>query len=49
MIAQNLSAKKMKFFFKKQLDFEEKFGSEETVTAVKQRALQYVEARAALT
>ena len=39
----------MKFFFKKQLDFEQKHGNDETVAAVKQKALDYVEARAALT
>lgn len=35
--------KKMKFFFKKYLDFEKKFGSAETVDHVKMAAVKYVE------
>ncbi|XP_076345975.1 ribosomal RNA Processing 5 isoform X2 [Tachypleus tridentatus] len=38
-----LSAKKMKFFFKRYLDFEKQYGSEEMVNQVKQKALDYVE------
>lgn len=39
----------MKFFFKKQLDFEQKYGTDETVAAVKQKAVAYVEARESFT
>lgn len=38
-----LSAKKMRFLFKKYLDFEEKFGSDSTVETVKQKAVQFME------
>jgi rRNA biogenesis protein RRP5 len=37
------STKKMKFFFKKYLDFEKKKGSPEGVNHVKQAALDYVQ------
>ena len=40
-----LSAKKMKFFFKKHLEFEEKHGDDSTVAEVKQKALDYVESQ----
>ncbi|XP_052773378.1 protein RRP5 homolog [Mya arenaria] len=46
VISQKMSAKKMKFFFKKFLQFEEKFGSPSQVAEVKRKALQYVEAGA---
>ena len=45
----SLSAKKMKFFFKRYLDFEKKFGSESSVDSVKQKAVEYVESKAAMT
>ena len=38
-----MSAKKMKFFFKRYLDFEQKHGTEETVRNVKEKAVDYVE------
>ncbi|ORX93442.1 nucleic acid-binding protein [Basidiobolus meristosporus CBS 931.73] len=38
-----LSSKKMKFFFKKWLAYEKKFGDEKSETEVKQRALAYIE------
>lgn len=37
------SSKKMKFFFKKYLDFEKQHGDESGVDHVKQAALSYVE------
>ncbi|KAJ1980795.1 rRNA biogenesis protein rrp5 [Dimargaris xerosporica] len=43
VLALNLSTKKTKFFFKKWLAFEKKFGSTQDVEAVKQRALEYVQ------
>lgn len=46
VINLNVSAKKMKFFFKKYLDFEKEYGSTETVNAVKLKAIDYVELRA---
>jgi rRNA biogenesis protein RRP5 len=40
-----MAAKKMKFFFKKYLQFEERYGSEDKVAEVKRKALQYVESQ----
>ncbi|KAI9142050.1 hypothetical protein BKA69DRAFT_1037920 [Paraphysoderma sedebokerense] len=37
------SSKKMKFFFKKFLEFEKKFGDEDRIEYVKQKAIEYVE------
>jgi len=37
-----LSSKRMKFFFKRYLSFEEQYGNEATVLAVKEKALSYV-------
>ena len=37
-----LSSKRMKFFFKRYLTFEEQYGNEATVLAVKEKALAYV-------
>ena len=37
-----LSSKRMKFFFKRYLTFEEQYGNEATVLAVKEKALSYV-------
>ena len=37
-----LSSKRMKFFFKRYLNFEEQYGNEATVLAVKEKALTYV-------
>ena len=41
----NLSAKKMKFIFKKYMDFEMKHGSEENVERVREKAVEYVESK----
>lgn len=38
-----LSTQKMKFFFKKYLDFEQKYGTPELVIGVRKKALEYVE------
>ncbi|KAJ3021566.1 Protein RRP5 [Thoreauomyces humboldtii] len=43
VIANKFSSKKMKFFFKKFLDFEKRFGTPETIDNVKQAAVAYVE------
>ena len=40
-----LSTKKMKFMFKRYLEFEQKYGSGATVESVKEKARAYVEAR----
>ncbi|XP_070539661.1 protein RRP5 homolog [Ptychodera flava] len=45
VIHLNLSPKKIKFFFKRYLEFEKKFGDENSVSSVKQKALEYVEAK----
>ncbi|KAJ3219197.1 hypothetical protein HDU67_002193 [Dinochytrium kinnereticum] len=42
-ITLKLSSKKMKFLFKKYLDFEKSFGTESGVEGVKNKAMQYVE------
>uniref|UniRef100_UPI00398EE491 protein RRP5 homolog isoform X2 n=1 Tax=Pristiophorus japonicus TaxID=55135 RepID=UPI00398EE491 len=43
-----LAPKKMKFFFKRYLDYEKKHGSAESVQAVKEKALEYVESKSSL-
>lgn len=45
VINLKLSTKKMKFFFKKYLEFEQKYGSLQTVSLVKDKATSYVEQR----
>jgi len=40
-----LSVKKMKFLFKKYLQFEEDHGTEERVEYVKQKAMEYVQSK----
>ncbi|XP_036591860.1 protein RRP5 homolog [Trichosurus vulpecula] len=45
----SLAPKRMKFFFKRYLDYEKQHGTAETVQAVKEKALSYVEARSTLT
>lgn len=42
-VGQPMALKKMKFFYKKYLQFEEKHGTESHVNDVKQKALDYVE------
>ena len=45
VIHLSLSAKKMKFFFKRYLDFEKKCGTEAEVAEVKRKAVEYVESK----
>ncbi|XP_052099288.1 protein RRP5 homolog [Mytilus californianus] len=45
VIHMKLSAKKMKFFFKKYLDFEQSHGDNKHVEYVKQKAFEYVESK----
>ena len=40
-----MSAKKMRFLFKKYLDFEEKFGTDASVKMVKQKAVDFVDSK----
>uniref|UniRef100_A0A8C3PJU4 Protein RRP5 homolog n=1 Tax=Calidris pygmaea TaxID=425635 RepID=A0A8C3PJU4_9CHAR len=48
VIHLSLAPKKMKFFFKRYLDYEKKFGTSESVLAVKRAALEYVETKSSL-
>ncbi|XP_053167847.1 protein RRP5 homolog [Hemicordylus capensis] len=48
VIHLSLAAKKMKFFFKRYLEYEKKYGTPETVQAVKSAALEYVESKRSL-
>ncbi|XP_048585462.1 protein RRP5 homolog isoform X2 [Nematostella vectensis] len=48
VIHMNLSSRKMKFLFKKYLDFEREHGDEMSVEAVKTKAMEYVESKVAL-
>ncbi|XP_038614080.1 protein RRP5 homolog [Tachyglossus aculeatus] len=48
VIHLSLAAKKMKFFFKRYLDYEKQHGSPETVQAVKEKAVEYVEGQSSL-
>ena len=43
VISMKMSSKKMKFFFKKYLEYEKKFGNEKGVEHVKAQATAYVE------
>ncbi|XP_063056159.1 protein RRP5 homolog isoform X2 [Engraulis encrasicolus] len=45
VIHLSVSVKKIKFFFKRYLDYEKKHGTPDTIQAVKQKALEYVETR----
>ncbi|KFZ57546.1 Protein RRP5, partial [Podiceps cristatus] len=48
VIHLSLAPKKMKFFFKRYLDYEKKFGTAESVLAVKRAAIEYVETKSSL-
>ncbi|XP_074855331.1 protein RRP5 homolog isoform X2 [Carettochelys insculpta] len=48
VIHLSLAAKRMKFFFKRYLDYEKKYGTSETIQAVKAAALEYVESKSSL-
>ncbi|RXN09143.1 RRP5-like protein [Labeo rohita] len=45
VIHLSVSVKKIKFFFKRYLEYEKKNGTPETIQAVKQKALEYVESK----
>ncbi|KAL7845723.1 hypothetical protein AOLI_G00239150 [Acnodon oligacanthus] len=45
VIHLSVSVKKIKFFFKRYLEYEKKHGTPESIQAVKQKALEYVEAK----
>lgn len=45
VIHLSLAPKRMKFFFKRYLDYEKQHGTEKDVQAVKAKALEYVEAK----
>ncbi|XP_016120376.1 protein RRP5 homolog [Sinocyclocheilus grahami] len=47
VIHLSVSVKKIKFFFKRYLEYEKKNGTPETMQAVKQKALEYVESKGA--
>ncbi|KAM9323788.1 LOW QUALITY PROTEIN: protein RRP5 homolog [Gastrophryne carolinensis] len=48
VIHLSLAAKKIKFFFKRYLDYEKTHGTEKTVQAVKEKALKYVESKGSM-
>lgn len=45
VITLNLSTKNMRTFFKRYIDFETKYGNDESVADVKQKALNYIESK----
>lgn len=45
VIHLSLSVKKIKFFFKRYLEYEKKHGTEQSVQAVKEKAMEFVEAK----
>lgn len=47
VIHLSVSVKKIKFFFKRYLEYEKKNGTPETIQVVKQKALEYVESKGA--
>lgn len=47
VIHLSISAKKIKFFFKRYLEYEKKHGTAESVQAVKDKAVEFVEAKGA--
>ncbi|KAM4704033.1 protein RRP5 homolog [Rhinophrynus dorsalis] len=49
VIHLSLAPKRIKFFFKRYLEYEKKHGSAESVQAVKEKALEYVESKSSLT
>ncbi|KAM4852440.1 protein RRP5 homolog [Thomomys bottae] len=48
VIHLSLAPKRMKFFFKRYLDYEKQYGTEKDVQAVKAKALEYVEAKSSV-
>ncbi|XP_069836334.1 protein RRP5 homolog [Dendropsophus ebraccatus] len=49
VIHLSLAPKRIKFFFKRYLEYEKKHGNEKTVQSVKEKALKYVEAKGSMT
>ena len=49
IITLNLSTKKMKFVFKRYLEFEKKYGDDRLAEGVKSKAMEYVESKVAMT
>lgn len=47
VIHLSLSVKKIKFFFKRYLEYEKKHGTPESIQAVKEKAMEFVEAKGA--
>ncbi|KAM8878573.1 protein RRP5 homolog isoform 2-T2 [Spinachia spinachia] len=45
VIALSVSVKKIKFFFKRYLEYEKKHGTPQTIQAVKEKAVEFVEAK----
>ncbi|KAM3913083.1 protein RRP5 homolog [Leptodactylus fuscus] len=48
VIHLSLAPKRIKFFFKRYLEYEKKHGTEKTVQAVKEKALKYVESKGSM-
>lgn len=48
VIHLSLAPKRIKFFFKRYLEYEKKYGNEKTVQAVKEEALKYVESKGSM-
>ncbi|XP_063818026.1 protein RRP5 homolog [Pseudophryne corroboree] len=48
VIHLSMAAKKIKFFFKRYLEYEKKHGDERTIQAVKEKALEYVESKSSM-
>ncbi|XP_071987185.1 protein RRP5 homolog isoform X4 [Engystomops pustulosus] len=49
VIHLSLAPKRIKFFFKRYLEYEKKHGNESTIQGVKEKALKYVESKASMT
>lgn len=45
VIHLSVSAKKIKFFFKRYLEYEKKHGTPQSIQAVKEKAIEFVEAK----
>lgn len=45
MIHLSVSVKKIKFFFKRYLEYEKKHGTPQSIQAVKEKAVEFVEAK----
>lgn len=45
MIHLSVSVKKIKFFFKRYLEYEKKHGTPQSIQAVKEKAIEFVESK----